>query len=109
MPVIIYKKRVKIIGETLSFAFDCEYDKNTYALKIKNYSPNYFDSGDFRIKIEDAIKNLTIEKLKEYVNKNHDVYYLGILDYFNIQIPGLYSIKFESEYDESIYYTSELK
>ena len=109
MPVIIYKKDLEVLGQRLCFAFDCEYDKNNCFLKLKNCTPNYFDSGDFGIKIEEAINELNEEKINFYSEKNNGVLYLGILDYFVERIPGLYSIKFESKNDDSIYYSNELK
>lgn len=110
MPIICYKNKLKIDNyeEKISIAFNCECGDNNH-LKLKNYVPNYFDSGDFRIKIEDAIKKLNNGVLKEYNNKNNGVLYLSILDYFLDEIPSIYSIKFESEDSESIYYSDEIK
>lgn len=110
MPIICFREKIKIKGyeETISFAFNCVYDDN-YHLELKDYVPNYFDCGDFRIKIEDAISNLTYDLLMEYDRKNAGVLYMGILNYFYDTIPGLYSIKFESNYGDSIYYVNELK
>ena len=34
---------------------------------------------------------------------------MALLNYFNDNIPGLYSIKFESKNGDSIYYVNELK
>lgn len=110
MPVICFKKKIKIddYEESISFAFNCIYDEN-YHLKLKDCISNYFDSGDFRIKIDNAISNLNYELLKEYDQKNGGVRFLGILNYFYDKIPELYSIKFEAEAGDSIYYVSELK
>ena len=106
MPVIIYKTRIN--GDELDIAFDCKYNKNN-ALKLKNHKPNYFDSGDFRIKVEEASKKLNENILNEYIDKNHGVYCLAILNYFLDEIPSIYSIKFKHCESESIYYSSELK
>lgn len=110
MPILCYKKNVKLNNyqETISFAFNCVYDNN-YHLKLSDYIPSNFDSGDFRIKIDDAISNLTGERLLEYEHKNNGVWHMALLNYFYDNIPGLYSIKFESESGDSIYYVSELK
>ena len=110
MPIICFKNNFKInnIEETISFAFNCEYDDN-YHLKLKDYTPNYFDCGDFRIKIEDTISKLTYELLMEYDHKNGGVLNLAYLDYFYDNIPELYSLKFESKSGDSIYYVNELK
>ena len=109
MPVICYKNKIKInqYVENISIAFICEYDINNH-LKIKN-SNNYFDSGDYRIKIEDLIKKLNIDILEEYDSKNNGIRYLAILNYFLDNIPDIYSIKFESEDGDSIYYKEEYK
>ena len=110
MPIICFKNKLNINDyiEEISFAFVCNYDDN-YHLKLQNHNPNYFDCGDFRIKIENAIKELDYNILKEYDNKNNDIRYLAILDYFHDKIPELYSLKFISESGDSIYYVSELK
>jgi hypothetical protein len=110
MPIICFKQKIQLRGynENVSFAFNCEYDEN-FHLKLKDYNPNYFDSGDFRIKIDDAITNLNEDLLLEYENKNNGVFYLALLEYFYDTILGLYSIKFESSSGDSIYYVSEIK
>ena len=109
MPILCYKEKLKINGieENISFAFNCIYD-NQYHLKLKDYIPDYFDSGDFRIKIENAINRLNYDLLMEYENKNGGVLYMAFLNYFYDNIPELYSLKFESEYGDSIYYVNEL-
>ena len=110
MPIICFKNKIKINNyeQSISFAFNCIYDDN-YHLKLKDYIPNYFDSGDFRIKIENTIKNLNHNILKEYDKKNNGVLYMALLNYFYDNIPELYSLRFESKYGESIYYVNELK
>lgn len=110
MPIICFREKIKIkdYEETISLAFNCVYDDN-FHLELKDYVPNYFDCGDFRIKIEDTISKLTYELLMEYDCKNGGVLYMGILNYFYDNIPQLYSIKFESKTGDSIFYTSELK
>jgi len=110
MPVIVYKQELKFdnITEKVHIAFDCEYTSYG-SLKIKNFEPDYFDSGDFRIKIEEVIKKFDVEILNKYLKKNNDVYYLAILNYFVNEIPSIYSIKFVNENDETIYYASEIK
>lgn len=106
MPVIIYKEKLR--DEVLYFAFDCAYHENG-GLYLKNMEHCYFDSGDFSIKIKDAINNFNNEILEKYMNANKRIYYLAILNYFLDEIPSIYSIKFVSETDESIYYPSDLK
>ncbi len=110
MPIVCYKNKLKInnIEETLSFAFNCIYDEE-YHLKLKDRIPNYFDSGDFKIKIDTAINKLDQNKLMKYDCKNSGILHMAILNYFYDNIPELYSLKFESEYGDSIYYVSELK
>ena len=70
MPIICYKNKLKIDNyeENISTSFNCEYDDDNH-LKLKNNTSNYFDSGDFRIKIEDAIKKLDRNILNEYDKK----------------------------------------
>jgi hypothetical protein len=110
MPIICFKNKIKInnFEETVSFAFNCIYDNN-YHLKLKNYSPNYFDCGDFRIKIDEAINKLNYDILMKYEHKNGGILYMAFLNYFYDEIPSLYSIKFESTSGDSIYYVNELK
>lgn len=110
MPIICFKKKIKIddYEELISFAFNCVYDEN-YHLKLKDCITNYFDSGDFRIKIDDAINKLNYNILMEYDRKNGGVLLMALLNYFYDNIPELYSLKFESEYGDSIYYINELK
>lgn len=110
MPIVCYKNKVKIrqIEESISFAFNCIYD-NHYHLKLRNYEPSYFDSGDFRIKIQEAIDRLDYNLLMKYEHKNGGVLHMAFLNYFYDYIPGLYSIKFESNSGDSIYYINELK
>lgn len=110
MPIICYKNKLKIDNyeEKISIAFNCEYDNDNH-LVLKNYIPIYFDCGDFRTKIENAIKKLNKKILNEYDKKNKGVLYLGILNYFLDEIPSIYSIKFESEDGDSIYYADEIR
>ena len=110
MPIICFKKNLVVDNykEKMSFAFNCIHDDN-YHLKLKNNIPNYFDSGDFNIKIEEAINKLNKELLMKYDKRNGGVLYMALLNYFYDTIPGLYSIKFESESGDTIYYVSELK
>ena len=88
MPIICFREKIKIndLEETLSFAFNCYYDDNNH-LKLKDYNPNYFDSGDMRIKINEVIKKLNHETLMDYDKKNKGVLYLAILNYFHDNIP----------------------
>lgn len=104
--LIYVLRKINDYEETISFSFNCVYN-NDYHLKLKDFIPYYFDSGDFRIK--DAIINLNYKLLMDYERKNGDVYFLGVLNYFYDNIPELYSIKFESNSNDSIYYVSDLK
>lgn len=110
MPIIAYKTEINVKGyaENICVAFNCEYDQNKL-LKLKDYEPNNFDSGDFRIKIGEISEKLSQDVLKQYENKNDGVRFLAILNYFIDNIPSLYSIKFESNSGISIYYASEIK
>ena len=110
MPVLCYNNKIKIDGyeENISIAFNCEYDDENH-LKLKNYTPNNFDSGDFRLKIDETAKKFSKELLKKYDEKNNGVLYLAILNYFLDEIPSIYSMKFESFDGCSIYYRSDLK
>ena len=110
MPILCYKKKLKIndYKQKITFAFNCIYDDN-YHLKLKEHYPDYFDSGDFNIKIDEAINKLTYNLILEYDKKNNGVRFMSLLNYFNDNIPGLYFIKFESNSSESIYYINELK
>jgi len=107
MPVICIKSKIKIeeFEENISIAFICKQDSN-YHLKVNN---DYFDSGDYRIKIENLIKKLDKKILDEYNEKNKGVLYLALVNYFLDYIPNIYSIKFESEDGDSIYYAEEYK
>ena len=110
MPIICFKKKVEVndYKESISFAFNCIYDEN-YHLKLEDYMPGNFDCGDFRIKIDDAVNKLNYDTLMEYERKNGGVLFLAFLNYFHDNIPELYSLKFESENGDSIYYVAELK
>ena len=110
MPILCFKKKVKIndYQETMSFAVKCIYDDN-YHLKLMDVSSNNFDGGDFRIKIDEAINNLSYDILSDYDKKNNGVLYMAFLNYFYDNMPELYSIKFESDSGDSIYYADELK
>lgn len=110
MPIICFRKNLKIDSykEKISFAFNCIYN-NEYHLKLKDCIPNYFDSGDFDIKVEESINELTNEILRQYEKRNGGVLYMALLNYFYDTIPGLYSVKFESQSGDSIYYVTELK
>jgi len=109
MAIICYRKNIKVnqYEETISFAFNCIYDNN-YHLKLKDCNSNNFDSGDFRTKLDDAISKLNSSIINNYIQKNNGVQYLGLLNYFCDEVHGLYSIKFESENGDSIYYADEL-
>lgn len=108
MPIICFRKKLKINNyeETISLAFNCVYDENNH-LKFNN-TLNSFDSGNMRIKIDELGNKLTYDLLLEYDKNNKDVRYLAILNYFYDNIPELYSIKFESNDGDSIYYISDL-
>jgi len=110
LPIIVYKKEIQVddYKENIHIAFDCGYDEFGH-LYLKNYEPNYFDSGDFRLKIDETAKKFSKELLKKYDEKNNGVLYLAILNYFLDEIPSIYSIKFESFDGCSIYYRSDLK
>ena len=45
----------------------------------------------------------------QYSNKNGRVLFMDVLNYFHDNIQELYSLKFESNYGDSIYYVDELK
>lgn len=109
MPIITYKNKLKFKNyeQNICISFDCIYDKNNH-LCIKDYKPSYFDSGDFRIKTDEAIKNFSNKTLEKYEKKNNGVFFLAILNYFLDEIPSIYSIKFESDTSEDIYYPSDL-
>ncbi len=102
MPMIIFKD--KLNDQKISIAFNCEYDDNT--LKIED--GNHFDFGNYKTKIKEAISNFDGELFEDYKAHNNDVACLAILDYFTDKIPDLYSIKFEDDSEESIYYADEL-
>ncbi len=110
MPMLIYKEKLNndFHNEEVHLAFNCKYTKNG-SLKLKDYEPNYFDSGDFRIKVKEVIHNLNVLTFKKYKSQNNGIYYLALLNYFVDQIPSLYSIKFVSNTSESIYYKDEIK
>lgn len=108
MPIIAFKNKIKHgkSEEKITIAFNCEYE-NGNLLMLKNYFPNDFDCGDFRNKIEESIKRFNSKVQEEYENRNNGIYYLAVLNYFLDEIPSIYSIKFESENSESIYYSDE--
>ena len=108
MPMIAFKNKLKHgkSEERICISFNCEYENNGL-LKLKNFYPSDFDSGDFRFNIEEAINKFDSIKQEEYENKNNGVYSLAVLNYFLDEIPSIYSIKFESDSSESIYYSDE--
>lgn len=108
MPMIAFKNKIKHgkSEENICVAFNCEYENDGF-LKLKNFYPSDFDCGDYRIKIEEAIEKFDSKKQMDYENKNNGVYSLAVLNYFLDEIPSIYSIKFESETSESIYYSDE--
>lgn len=110
MPVIIYKQRLKHkdVEENISIAFDCKYSEEG-GLKLKNFNPDYFDCGDFGIKIEEAIKKFNEDIFEEYKKRNKGIYCLAIVNYLIDEIPGIYSVKFEGKNDETIYYADEIE
>ena len=67
-----FKKNIKLDSyeENISFAFNCSYDDS---LHLHDSLNNHFDSGDIRIKIDDAIEYLTKEILLEFEKKNNGV------------------------------------
>lgn len=110
MPILCFRRKLKIkdYEEIISFSFNCIYDDN-YHLKLKDYKPNYFDSGDFRAKIDKVVDKLNFDLLTDYENKNGGALSLALLNYFYDNIPELYSIKIESNDGDSIYYIDDLK
>ncbi len=110
MPMIMYKEKIKYnsTNDNITIAFDCEYDDD-YHLKLKNFEPNYFDSGDYRIKIEKVARKFDSKIMEQYRKKCHGVDFLAISKYFIDEIPAIYSIKFESVDSESIYYSDEIR
>jgi hypothetical protein len=110
MPIIAFKEKLKhgLGEENICIAFNCEYDLRG-RLQLKDYHLSQFDSGDFKICIEAAIKKLNANIVKEYEEKNNGIYCLAILNYFVDEIPSIYSIKFESDSSTSIFYADELK
>lgn len=109
MPIITYKKKLNInsIDYKLTFAFKCCYDNEKH-LYLKDYEQSYFDSGDFNIKIDNAIKKFDEISLDKYLENNNNVLLLAILNYFIDLIPSIYYIKFEDESMEDIYYKDDL-
>lgn len=67
-----FKKNIKLDSyeENISFAFNCSYDEN---LHLHDSFNNHFDSGDIRIKIDEAVEYLTKEKLLEFEKKNNGI------------------------------------
>lgn len=110
MPIIAFKEKLKhgLKEENICIAFNCEYNPEG-CLQLKDYQPNQFDFGDFEIYIKAAIKKLNPNVVKKYEEKNNGIYCLAILNYFVDEIPGIYSIKFESDSSTSIFYADELK
>lgn len=113
MAMLSFKENFR--GDQITFTFDCEYveiQNSKYGkslnLQLKNTSDNYFDSGDFRIKIQEAISNLTEANLKNYEDKYIGIRYIAIAQYFLKAIPSIFSVKFESATSESVYYAEEL-
>ena len=105
MPMIVFKNKYK--DYDLFFGFNCEYDDN-YTLKLKDIEPNDFDIKDYRQKIENAINNLNDTTLKPYLNEI-SVYLVALYKYLLTSIPSIYSIKFNTDNNENIFYTDEIK
>jgi len=106
MPIIVYKKKIEINNrvENISIAFNTK--QTEHGLVLKDFEPNYFDSGDFRIKIDELCNNFKGDVLNKYLENK--IYCLGIVRYFYDNMPCIFSIKFESENDETIYYKDDL-
>ena len=106
MPVIVYKKKLEVNGniENISIAFNTKQTES--GLVLKDYEPNYFDSGDFRLKIDELCNNFKGDILNKYLENK--IYCLGIVKYFYDNLPCIFSIKFESDNDETIYYKDDL-
>ena len=70
MLIISYKNKLKLENNELNIciSFNYIYDKNNH-LCIKDYKPSYFDSGDFRIKIDKSIKIFSKEILDNMKRK----------------------------------------
>ena len=75
MPIICFREKIKIkhYEAIVSFAFNCIYDDN-YHLKLRDYVPNYFDSGDFRNLIEKTFDNFTASSLMSTSADNGSTY-----------------------------------
>lgn len=106
MAIMIYKEKIK--DDLISIGFQCEYDDKCQ-LELKDGTDSYFDSGDYRIRIQNSIKKLSSEILSQYLNKYFGCYYIAVAHYFLDEIPNIYFIKFESTISESIYFAEELR
>lgn len=100
--MIIFKD--KLNDQNIDLAFDLKYNKDSLVFK-NNKS---FDFKTYKDKIQNTIKKFDNELFKKYKSKNNDIACLAILNYFTDEIPELYSIKFEDNSEESIYYKDEL-
>lgn len=102
MPMIVFKD--KLNDQNVDIAFDCKYSKGSLIVK----SGEDFDCGTYKTKIKEAISDFNNELFEDYKAHNNDIACLAILNYFTDKIPELYSIKFEDNSEESIYYKDEL-
>ena len=96
MPIVGYKTKMnKIKGLNCTFLINFKLTHNKYGfLENRTIDDTYFDSGDFRIKIEEMSNAFTKEVFKKYDN---GLYIVSILKYIVDKLPGLYSVK--------VYYT----
>ena len=108
MPVIVYKKKLEVNGniENISIAFNTKQTES--GLVLKDYEPNYFDSGDFRIKIDELCNNFKGDILNKYLDEMLRDGLIDEVKYFYDNLPCIFSIKFESDNDETIYYKDDL-
>ena len=106
MPVVVYKKELKVHDEILNISIAFNTKQTNFGLELKDYEPKYFDSGDFRIKIDELCNNFTGEVLDKYME--NPIYFMGIVKYFYDNLPSIFSIKFESNSSETIYYKDDL-
>lgn len=106
MPVIVYKRKLKVYKDILNISIAFNTKQTNCGLELKDYEPNYFDSGDFGIKIDELCENFKDDIFEEYMK--NPVFYMGIVKYFFDNIPSIFSIKFERPRSETIYYKDDL-
>ncbi len=103
MPIIVYKNKFK--DYELSFAFNLEYIKG-YKLKNKDY--NELFSENIKNIINESIENFNEDIYQNYLSE-YKITFIALTKYFMDKIPDIFSIKYENNNENSIFYADEIQ